>query len=159
MKIRKAQLSDIEEVLEHSLVLLKQHSDLDPYFTPTKTAAKTYRKFLERSLDAEDSLFLVSEKDEKLIGYAVGEIHKRSPIFEIAEYGYINDVFVIQEYRKHGIAKMFLRELKDWFKIKKLMYIELSVHAKNEIGKTTWKKFGFNAYEIKKAVSLEDFIV
>ncbi|HKM92114.1 MAG TPA: GNAT family N-acetyltransferase [Prolixibacteraceae bacterium] len=157
MEIRKAKQQDIEQVTNYGTILLKQHSDLDPYFTPTKTADKVYRKFLERCLDADDKLFLVAENNGKLIAYAVGEIQTRSPIFEITENGYINDVFVLEEFRKLGIARMFLVELKKWFISKGLKHVELSVHAKNEVGKKTWARFGFDAYEIKKRVKMENF--
>ena len=157
IEIRKAIQQDIEQVTNFGLILLKQHSDLDPYFTPTETVDKVYRRFLEGCLNSEDKLFLVAENNGKLVGYAVGEIQKRSPIFMITENGYINDVFVQAEFRKLGIARKFLIELKKWFKTKDIKYVELSVHAKNEIGKKTWAKFGFDAYEIKKRVEMVKF--
>ena len=135
------------------------YSDLEPYYTPNKNVERVYRKFLERSLDAEDSLFLVAENNGELVGYAVGEIQKRSLIFEIAENGYINDVFVLEEFRKHGIARMFLRELKEWFQSKGILYVELSVNDKNIIGKKTWQKFGFAPCEIKNMVTMENFFI
>ncbi|HCY00407.1 MAG TPA: hypothetical protein DG754_09740 [Bacteroidales bacterium] len=157
MKIRKANLHDIEQVTKYGLILLKQHSELDPYFTPIGTVDKVYRNFLERCLSSEDRLLLVAENNGKLVGYAAGEIQARSPIFKITKNGYINDVFVKGEFRKLGVAKKFLIELKKWFESKGIEYIELSVLAKNEIGKKTWAKFGFNAYEIKERVEMESF--
>ena len=157
MEIRKAKPQDIEQITKFGVILLKQHSDLDPYFTPVKTVDKVYRKFLEGCLDSEDKLLLVAENNGKLVAYTVGEIQSRSLIFEISENGYINDVFVVEEFRKLGIARKFLSELKNWFKSKDIKYIELSVHAKNEIGIKTWAKFGFDDYEIKKIVEMEKF--
>ena len=72
-----------------SLILLKQHSELDPYFTPIESVDKVYRNFLEKCLNSENRLLLVAKKNGKLIGYAAGEIQARSPIFKIAENGYI----------------------------------------------------------------------
>ena len=100
MEIRKAKPQDIEQLTKFGLVLLKQHSELDPYFTPTDTADKLYRKFLESCLYSEDGIVLVAENNEELVGYAVGEIKTRSAIFMITDYGYINDVFVDKEFRK-----------------------------------------------------------
>ncbi len=157
MEIRKATLQDLEQVLKYGLILLKQHSDLDPYFEPTKTVDKVYRKFLEGCLYSENKLFLIAENNEKLMGYATGEIQTRSPIFKITEYGYINDVFVAGEFRRLGIAGKFLTELKKWFESKSIKHVELSVLANNEIGKKTWAKFGFETYEIKKRVEMRKF--
>ncbi|MDD2385237.1 MAG: GNAT family N-acetyltransferase [Bacteroidales bacterium] len=157
MKIRKAKQKDIEQLTKYGNILLKQHSKIDPYFTPIENADKIYRKFLESSLNSENKLLLVAEKNEKLLGYAVAEIQTRSPIFKISKNGYINDVFVLEEFRKLGIATKFLLELKKWFKAKDIIYIELSVLANNEIGKKTWEKFGFDAYEIKERVEIKKF--
>lgn len=159
MEIRKPNDQDIEQVTKYGLILLKQHSDLDPYFTPLKTVDVLYRKYLEGFLDSADKLLLVAEKNGKLMGYAAGEIQTRPPLFEITKNGYINDVFVDEEFRKRGIANMFLKELKTWFKSKDIQYIELSVHAKNEIGKKTWAKFGFDAFEIKELVEMDKFFI
>ncbi|MDD2196559.1 MAG: GNAT family N-acetyltransferase [Bacteroidales bacterium] len=157
MKIRRANLQDIEQVTKYGLILLKQHSELDPYFTPIESVDKVYRNFLEKCLNSENRLLLVAKKNGKLIGYAAGEIQARSPIFKIAENGYINDVFVEGEYRKLGIARKFLIELKKWFESKGVEHVELSVLVKNEIGKKTWAKFGFETYEIKQRVEMGSF--
>lgn len=157
MKIRKAKPQDIEQVTKYGLILLKQHSDLDPYYVPTDAVEEVYQNFLERSLLLEDRLLLVAEINGKLVGYAAAEIQTRSPLFRIAENGYINDVFVKEEFRKLGIAREFLAELKKWFKSKGIKYVELSVLAGNEVGKKTWAKFGFEDYEIKKRVEMGSF--
>ena len=112
---------------------------------------------MERSLLSEDRLLLVAEIDGKIVGYAAAEIQARSPIFRIAKNGYINDVFVEEEFRKLGIAREFLTELKKWFESKGIKHVELSVLADNEVGKKTWAKFGFETYEIKKRVSIGKF--
>lgn len=92
------------------------------------------------------------------MGYAVAEIQTRSQIFQITENGNINDVFVEEEFRKTRYSQYdFERTQKKWFKIKKVQYVELSVLAKNEIGKKTWVKFGFDAYEIKERVEMTKF--
>ena len=157
MEIRKATQQDLEQVVKFGVILLKQHSDLDPYFEPVETVDKVYRTFLKGCLDSEDKLFLVAENNGRLMGYAVGVIQTRSPIFKITENGFINDVFVLEEFRKLGIAGEFLAELKKWFESKRINHVELSVHAYNEIGKKTWAKFGFESYEIKKRVEMGKF--
>lgn len=159
MKIRKAKPEDLNQLTQYGLNLLNQHSELDPYFTPTENADKIYRIFLEGCLDSENKVLLVAEKDEQIIGYAAGEIQTRSPVFKVAQHGYINDVFVEEEFRKLGIAKKFLKTLKKWFKSRHIEHVELSVLAKNEIGIKTWARFGFEAYELKKRVAMENFNV
>lgn len=157
MNIRKAKPQDIEDLTKHGLNLLRQHSDLDPYFTPADIADKIYRKFLESCLNSEDKLLLVADIKGKVVAYAAGEIQTRSPIFKIKENGYINDIFVEKEFRKLGIARKFLTEFKEWFISKNIEYVELSVLANNQIAQKTWEKFGFKSYENKKRVKMREF--
>lgn len=159
MRIRRACIEDIDLVIDFGMRLLDQHADIDKYFTPSKDAEKIYRLFLKRSLELEDNIFLVAEDDSKLLGYAVAEIQSRSKVFVEDKNGYINDVFVIDEYRKKGIANMFLKEIRNWFISKDIKYVELTVHPNNEIGRKTWSKLGFKDFELKQRIDLEHFIL
>ncbi|MFA6617972.1 MAG: GNAT family N-acetyltransferase [Candidatus Neomarinimicrobiota bacterium] len=157
MNIRKAEPQDIEDLVKHGLSLLKQHSELDPYFTPSDTADKIYQKFFDGCLHSEDKLLLVADNKGKVVAYAAAEIQARSPVFKIRENGYINDIFVEKEFRKLGIARKFLKEFKEWFKSKNIDYVELSVLANNQIAQKTWGKFGFNSYKNKQRVEMGAF--
>ncbi|HLS29833.1 MAG TPA: GNAT family N-acetyltransferase [Flavobacteriaceae bacterium] len=159
MEIRKAKPEDLDQLTQYGMNLLKQHSEFDTYFTPIEKADEIYRMFLEGCLNSENKVLLVAEKEGQLFGYAAGEIQTRSPVFKVAQNGYINDVFVEEEFRKLGIARKFLKTLKKWFESRHIEHIELSVLAKNEIGIKTWQKFGFEAYELKKRVAIENFDV
>lgn len=158
MKIRKATSNDLEQLMVCGKSLLKQHAALDPYFTLSEHAESIYQQFLESCFDSDDKILLVAQGDTEIKGYAVAEIQKRSDIFLIKQNGYINNVFIDTRFRKQGIARELLRALKVWFESKSIEYIELSVLAENTIAKKTWSSFGFNAFEIKKRVKMEDFV-
>lgn len=157
MEIREAKPEDLDQLTQYGIDLLMQHAEFDSYFTPIEKVDKIYRIFLEGCLSSDNKLLLVAEKEGQLAGYAAGEIQTRSPVFKVAQSGYINDVFVKQEFRKLGIATKFLKNLKQWFQANHIEHVELSVLTKNEIGIKTWRKFGFEAYELKKRVRMGDF--
>lgn len=157
MIIRKAKLKDVQKITEYGVSLLKQHHNFDPYFAPAKNVNEVYRKFFKSCIYAKNRLLLVAEENGKIIGYAVGELCSRPPVFKIRKFGHISDVFVEKNFRKLGIAKQFLRVLKKWFKAKNIQHIELSVHEKNEIGKKAWAKYGLKDYMIKRRVGMGEF--
>ncbi len=157
MIIRKAKLKDINRVTEYGVTLLKQHHAFDPYFAPAKNVNEVYQKFFKSCIYAKNRLLLVAEENKKIVGYAIGEISSRPPVFKIRKIGFISDVFVEKNFRKLGIAKLFLVELKKWFINKNLKHIELTVHVKNEIGKMAWAKYGLEDYIIKKRVEMGKF--
>jgi len=157
MIIRKAKLKDIKKITEYGVSLLKRHYAFDPYFAPSKNVNEVYRKFFKGCIYSKNRLILVAEENNKIIGYAVGKICSRPPVFKIRKFGQISDVFVKKNFRKLGIAKQFLQELKKWFRSKNLKHIELSVHKKNEVGKKAWTKYGLEDSMIKKRVEMGKF--
>ncbi|HLD31397.1 MAG TPA: GNAT family N-acetyltransferase [Patescibacteria group bacterium] len=157
MIVRKAKLKDVNKITKYGVNLLKQHYAFDPYFAPVKNVNKIYQKFFRSCIYAKTRLLLVAEEDKKIIGYALGEISSRPPVFKIRKTGFISDIFVEKNSRKNGIAKQFLAELKKWFKNKKLKHIELTVHVKNEVGKKAWNNYGLRDSIIKKRVDIEKF--
>ena len=157
MEIRKAKLKDIKKIIEYGVGLLKQHYAFDSYFAPAKNVHEVYKKFFKGCIYSKNRLLLVAEENGEIIGYAVGELSSRPPVYKIRKMGYISDVFVEKNFRKLGIAKQFLHVLKKWFKAKNIKHIELSVHVKNEIGKKAWAKYGLEDYMIKKRVEMEKF--
>lgn len=152
--IRKAKVGDIPAVVRLALGLLEYHSKFDPYYAPAKDVEAVYTKFLKKCAFSSKRQLLVAEFGDELVGYALGEIGFRPPVFKMRKIGFINDMFVVKKHRKTGIGKLFLDNLIKWFKSKKLTYAELTVHVKNEIGKRVWAKFGFKGYIIKQRIKL-----
>jgi ribosomal protein S18 acetylase RimI-like enzyme len=155
MKIRKAKLKDIQQISDLAVNLLKYHTDFDPYFSLASNAMEIYYKHFRRCVYSKNKLLLVAEEDNKIIGFALGELGYRPPVFAIRKIGFISDVFVDKDFRKSGIGKIFLNELCQWFKKNGLRYIELTVHVKNEIGIKVWTKYGFETYLSRQRVELE----
>ncbi len=155
MIIRKAKLKDLNQIIDFALDLLKIHEDFDPFFKPAKDARKRYYKHFKRCIYSRNSHLLVVEENGKLLGYSLGEINKRSPVFKLREIGYISDVYVTASARKKGIAKLFLKELFAWFKSKKIHCIELIVHAENDIATKAWSKCGFEHIESRRRIMID----
>jgi len=146
MKIRKAKLKDLPRLAKLGVELLKYHAEFDPYFAPNKDVEKVYFKFFKRCIHSGNRRLLIAKEKDSIIGYSLGKISKRPPVFKTREMGFVNDMYVISKFRKQGVANMFLEELFAWFKSKKLRNIEIHVHTKNEIGKKAWAKYGFKEY-------------
>ena len=154
MMIRKAKLKDIAQITELALKLIKYHANFDPFYTPAKNVKEVYYKFFRRCVYSPNRLLLVAEEQNKIRGYALGETGSRPPVFKIRKIGLVSDMVVDEKMRKKGIAKLFLSELFDWFRNKKLDCAELTVHSKNEVGRKAWSKCGFETYMSKQRLIL-----
>ena len=155
MEIRKARLKDVAQIADYGFELLKYHQRIDSYFAPDKNSKNFYQKLFRKFIHSKNSNLLVAENCGEIIGYALGGIHPRMSIFKIKRIGSINDMFVREDFREAGISKLFLIEMKKWFKSKKIKYVELSVHVENKIGKKVWLRYGFKDYMIKQRIEID----
>jgi GNAT superfamily N-acetyltransferase len=97
---------------------------------------------------------IIAEKNKKIIGYFMGAIEKAPSYVISKEIGVIFDAFIEKEYRNKGVGKKIFKELLKWFKKKKVKHIELTVDARNKIGLSAWKRFGFFDFRLKMRLDL-----
>jgi ribosomal protein S18 acetylase RimI-like enzyme len=100
-------------------------------------------KFFETHVRSRTKLALVAEHKGKLIGYLLGGIQKRPPIFKIREQGFVSDLAVTASKRNKGIGTRLMKEFDRWAKKKGLKLITLNVFPKNEPGIKFYKKRGY----------------
>lgn len=154
MTIRKAKIKDLDQIVKLAIDFEKFHEKLDPYFAYANDSAQTYKKNVKKGIYSAKRLLLVAEDKNKIIGYCLGKISSRSAIFKIREIGVIIDVFFSESYRRKGLAKLFLKEMYNWFKSKKIKHVELYVAHNNEIGKNAWVKYGFEDILLRKKIQI-----
>jgi RimJ/RimL family protein N-acetyltransferase len=98
--------------------------------------------------------FIVAENEKKeLVGFASGSITS-IPKTRAPKIGILISVFVKKEYRGKEIGKQFFKAMLQWFKSKKVKYIETSVDAQNKNSVKLWKKFGFHDYQLRLKMDL-----
>ena len=85
------------------------------------------------------SILLVAEDFEKLIGF----IWANFIAFGIRRYGYIEDLYVQEEYRKRGIAKSLISAVKKEFKELKTNAVFVSTELENQIAQNLYLSENF----------------
>ena len=154
MIIRKAKIKDLDQIVKLALDFAKYHHKFDPYFAYKSDISKIYRENFIKSIYSTKRLLLVAQDNNRLVGYCLGSLATRSPIFKIYDIGVINDAFIDQDYRRKGLLELFLKEMFKWFKSKKIHDVELFVVAKNEIGKNAWAKYGFEDILLRRKIRI-----
>lgn len=88
-------------------------------------------------LDAKENntVFLVAEQQEKIIGYLGLQI--------VLDEGYITNVAVTKEHRGKGVAKSLMEKLIEMAEEKNLAFVTLEVRESNLAAINLYKKFGF----------------
>ncbi len=157
--IRKAKIKDIQQIAQSAVELLKHHANLDPYFAPINNAKDIYTQHFKRCIYAPKKQLLVAEHNGEFAGYALIEITSRPPVLKVKSMGVVNDIFVLEKFRKKGIGKELFDGMLDWIKNKKskrepLDYIELSVNIKDAVSQKAWAKYGFKEYMSKQRMKI-----
>jgi predicted acetyltransferase len=99
--------------------------------------------FFRTHVRSRTKIALVAEVDGVIVGYLLGSIQPRPPIFKVQKEAMITDMFVTNKKRRKGIGTKLVSEFFNWAKIKKMKYAVLNVVPENDPGKKFWTKMGF----------------
>lgn len=147
IKLRKVNISDWEDYLilkreeeKGTLKLLNKKIN-----SPSSLALK--KKF-EGIISSKKEVILVAELKDKIVAYIHGMIFKNL----YSKGGWVEDIFVLREYRKRGIATDLINEFIALLNKKGYKKIHLSVNVKNKKALSLYKKLGFEMYhyDLKK---------
>lgn len=126
--IRKAELRDLEHI----------HACENTCFELPWTFAMLYEDIIENP----HTLYLVVEKDGKIIGYG--------GMWIILDEAHITNVCILPEYRGLGYAYDLMRELKEQSQKKHAQCMTLEVRVSNKTALRLYKKCGFRIQGLRK---------
>jgi ribosomal protein S18 acetylase RimI-like enzyme len=142
--IRNGRIKDAAKTLpvwDEFMVYHKRISTMD--FEMVNKAREMWVKYFERHVRSRIRKAIVAEQDGKIVGFLLGEIQKRPPIFTTAHQGYVDNIGVIENKRNQGIGALMLDSFVEWAKGKGLPYILLNVAVENDIAQGLYRKQGF----------------
>lgn len=131
--------------------------DFHHYLPLKKESIKEYSKLIKEKLNTSDintkrefdlifrskELLLLAEKNNKAIGYLNGAIIE----IDNKKTGYIDDIFVLKEFRGGNVGKLLIEEFIRILKNKKIGACRLEVNLKNKKALELYKKLGFKVTE------------
>ena len=107
-------------------------------------------------IDAPSSYWLVAE-DERPIGFLSAEFHQRDQSWCLVSHRvcYLAGIFVARDFRRRGVARALLAELKREADSRGVDWIELDVWAFNEAARQVFTKLGFQRLTEKMKLATE----
>lgn len=148
MKIRKANIEEAKEVQDLRYALAKYEADnlendkLDLEWFYREEGMDNVKKFIK------DKICYVAIEDEKIVGVITGEILSRQNWYKM-QMGMIENLFVLQEYRKNGIGKKLVEQIEKDFEEKNITTIELHTLNNNEEAIKFYEHIGFYKYNVQ----------
>lgn len=150
MKIRKAKIKDLEDVIELSYESAIYHKKLTLYYDTSKDVKEVLTKSLKKNIYSSNSCIFIAEENNKIIGYLLAFKINRSEMFKVKKAGLIADVFIERDYRRKGIGDKIVEECFNWFKKDKISFVEINVEFSNRQAMNFWNKKGFKNVSIER---------
>jgi ribosomal protein S18 acetylase RimI-like enzyme len=140
IKIRRANEKDIGILskLFHQYDLF-EHS-LDSRIEVS--SEKKYRKEILQKFKDESDFFIVAECNSKVVGFISYTTWKQGKIIG----GAIDDMFIMDGYRRSGIGKRLARYALNELKKQKCRFVKSGVRPKNINAHKFWRKQGFKIH-------------
>ncbi|MEM0357613.1 MAG: GNAT family N-acetyltransferase [Candidatus Bathyarchaeia archaeon] len=149
LKIRRANESDLQQVVKLSEKLGKDESTMDSMVSPLPSEFQN-PKWILKNIKGENTVVFVAETNGKIVGYSLGWISQ--PWSYKAKRGYICDCFVEKSHRRQGIGKALVKAMLEWFKDKGVECVEADIYSKNIPSLALFKGLGFK--EVSKRLRL-----
>ncbi|MFA5369090.1 MAG: GNAT family N-acetyltransferase [Candidatus Paceibacterota bacterium] len=150
MEIKKAKIKNLDEITNLSSASAMFHEKLTPYYILNKDFKTILKKSLKKNIYSSNSLILVAEENNEIVGYLLAFKINRPEMFSIKKTGLISDIFIKENYRKRGIGELLAKESFNWFKKSKIKTIEINIESKNKPALNFWNALDFEDVSIEK---------
>lgn len=152
IKIRKASLVDLEQLLDFEQDLIKTERPFDPTVKPDPV---NYYD-LKTMLTTPHIEVVVAEINNKIIASGYARIDKSKPFLKHSNHAYLGFMYVLPEYRGKGINKLIIDNLKNWAVARSITEFRLEVYYDNVSAIKAYEKIGFSKYSLEMRFNLED---
>src|SRR5581483_6932429 len=101
------------------------------------------------------SVFLVAEREGRLVAFLIATVEREIPIYRIEEFGFIHDLWVEPEYRNEGIARQMTMLAIEKFREIGVKQVRLDTHAKNDAARALCASCGFRPSVTEMLIEIE----
>jgi ribosomal protein S18 acetylase RimI-like enzyme len=152
IKIRKASLHDLKQLLVFEQDLIKFERPFDPTVKPDPV---NYYD-LKAMLTASHIEVAVAEINNKIIASGYARIDKSKPFLKHTHHAYLGFMYVLPEYRGKGSNKQIIDYLKSWAASQDINELRLEVYYGNDSAIKAYEKIGFSRYSLEMRFNLQD---
>ena len=141
--IRELGKADLPEVKAIFKEFVRYHEQYDNIFEKIIEADRVWGDYVYTSHTRDKNCqVLVAQLDAHIVGYCVGRIEEKPPIYKDAVIGVVGNIAVKEIHKRQGIGEQLFTTIKEWFKGKGVCHIEIEVATANPQSTSFWKKMG-----------------
>lgn len=146
IEIKKADITYLKDIQDLNNQLFElEYNKFDPALKVGWTFEKDGEKYFNNMLNNE-IVYIALDKD-KVVGYLAGSINIQGS-YVTKSLAEIDNMFILEEYRKYGIGTKLISEFKSYCFKNKIEELKVTASAKNKNAIEFYMKNGFNEFEI-----------
>ena len=158
MGIKRGKIKDIESIWElekesriyHKKIISGKYHELNKTGINNKSK-KEWINELKKDLKKKKYFLLISEDNNKVIGYLLGQFSKWEWSDNHPKNGKIEDIAVLKKYRRKGIGDKLIKKFEGMAKKRGIKYLNLGLWIKNKPAYNLYKKNKFDEIYISMA--------
>lgn len=162
MTIRPATVEDVPSVLPLVRKEAAFHEAADPAkygFKPDP--GEMYRGWMTRQATDPRGVFFVADaagrgEPPRVVGFLIGTIEAEIRIYRLAEYGFVHDVWVDEDYRHEGTARQLVMQAIERFTQLGAKQVRLDVLMKNEPAQKLFEACGFRPSVVEMLLEMRN---
>jgi len=142
--VRKAVRQDADAIAEHWMDfkdLFAGKVELDMTMVPDAQAR--FKRFVLKCIRSRNSRVAVAERGGKVVGYIIGTILKRAPVYKTRNQAFVTDMYLAKGERSKGTGKRLMDVMAGWAIKKGLKLMALYVHPENAGAIRFYNRLGF----------------
>lgn len=146
IEVRAARAEDVPGVLPMVVKICAMHERMDPgRFGFLPDVESRYARWMSRLVSDGRSAFFVAEAAgvAGLVGFVVGTVEQEIPIYKVAEFGFVHDLWVEPEFRGAGVGKRLVEAAVARFAEAGVTQVRLETAAENEAARRLFAGCGF----------------
>ena len=140
--VRPAILIDLPELarLWHEKMVLQQQ--FDRRITLTPDASRRWSAATAAWLEDADCYVCVAERNQCILGYAIGWVKPAPPGLVLERIGYVTELVVDAHAHQGGLGRLLLSALRQWFTLRKTQQILACVPHRGAVEQAFWRAQG-----------------
>ena len=109
---------------------------------------------MTKRADDPRSVFIVAQREQRIVAYLVGTVEAEIPIYRVKEFGFIHDLWVEEEYRHEGVARQMVMLAIERFKEMGVPQIRLDTVLANDPARKLFASCGFRISVMEMLIEL-----
>lgn len=155
VSIRKARPGDLTAISALNKMLFEYETIFNDEYNLQWTYSDSGQKYFKKRLESNSSIIFVAEVKATIVGYILAYINSY-PFRSVNPIAEIENMFISEDYRKHGIGRKLMQEVKKVAKEKGVKRIKVVAVTQNTHAINFYKMCGFEEFDVVLEANLDN---